>query len=700
LLSPTQAVNPDTPFAITLKVTNQLPQGWAGLPAGSTQIVIGIPPGLTLLSVDSHCSGSGTLSCLLGNLAPDASITISLQARISLADARQNLEYPLDIAMVDDGPKVQDINKALAMVQISDQDRDGVIDVDDAFPNDARYANDVDHDGMADEWEQAYGLKSNDPTDASLDSDGDGVSNLQEFINGTYPLLAEALHTPTTLTIDQGGDDRLGIHIAAGDINGDGYSDVVAGAPGYNNQGAIVVYYGSSSGVNASVPITQSGTTEFGRIVAVGNINNDSYADIVVKSAQDAYLYLGGENGLRAPILIPRPNSDTALFGNAIVIADIDNDQLPDLLIASPEDGVGGLTSNGAVYVYRASSQYWLQTNPVADMVISLGLNNAMLGDSLVVMDVDGDKVPDLLAGAAFIAAGNVYGYLGDSINWTTTEHLVADFTLSGELPSNRFGYAMTTGADVDGDHVQDLLVTAYANNGYGAVYLYRSTEQYWKTATIPTKILGSASGDQFGVSAALMSTMAYTGEPAIVSGSNRSERDATAPDEGRVDLYSISYTTTPWYSAYGNAHDMLGYFVANVGDVNGDGENDIAMGAPDIDVDSHTGDGGYVRIYYAGKTAMQTDSDADFVADQFDNCVANANTDQADADGDGVGDVCDSTPHGTGTSGTGGGSSGGGSGGGCAYNPVADRFDPVLPFLLILSMIYVWRRRYSQITA
>jgi hypothetical protein len=694
LLSPTQAVSPDTPFDVTLKITNQLPQGWDGLAAGNTQIVIKIPQGMTLLSLDSHCSGAGTITCLLGNLAPDASTEISFQARISLVDARENIEYPLDITMADDGPKVQDINKAIAKVQISDQDQDGTIDVDDAFPNDARYAKDVDHDGMADEWEQAYGLNSNDPADAMLDPDGDGVSNYQEFVNDTYPLLAEALHTPTTLTIDQGGDDRLGIRIAAGDINGDGYSDVVAGAPGYNNQGAIVVYYGSNSGVNASAPITKSGTTEFGRIVVVGDINNDGYADIAVKSDQDAYLYLGGENGLSAPILIPKPNTDTTLFGNAMVIADIDNDQLPDLLIASPEESVAGFTNNGAVHVYRATSQYWLQIEPVADMIISLGQNNAKLGDSLVVMDADGDKVPDLLVGAAFSGAGNVYGYLGDSINWTTTEHLAADFSLSGEVAGNKFAYAMTTGADVDGDNVNDLLVSSDGNNGYGAVYLYRSTEQYWNTAATPTKIQGYASGDQFGVSVALMPTMAYTGEPAIVSASNRAERDATTPDEGRVDLYSISYTTTPWYTAYGNAYDMLGYFVTNAGDINGDGENDIAMGAPDISVGTHTGDGGYVRIYYAGKAAMQTDSDADFVADQFDNCLADANTDQADADGDGIGDLCDSTPNGQ--SNGGGGESSGGGGGGCTYNPAA-RFDPMLLLFILLSAIYLSQRRYCS---
>jgi hypothetical protein len=49
---------------------------------------------------------------------------------------------------------------------------------------------DSDHDGMPDEWEKKYGLDPNDPSDAAKDLDGDGYTNLEEYLNGTDPTKA------------------------------------------------------------------------------------------------------------------------------------------------------------------------------------------------------------------------------------------------------------------------------------------------------------------------------------------------------------------------------------------------------------------------------------------------------------------------------------------------------------------------------
>ncbi len=60
-----------------------------------------------------------------------------------------------------------------------------MLDVDDAFPKDARYSKDTDADGLPDEYETANGLDPNNPADASADLDGDGLSNLDEFLAGS-----------------------------------------------------------------------------------------------------------------------------------------------------------------------------------------------------------------------------------------------------------------------------------------------------------------------------------------------------------------------------------------------------------------------------------------------------------------------------------------------------------------------------------
>jgi formylglycine-generating enzyme required for sulfatase activity/pimeloyl-ACP methyl ester carboxylesterase len=78
-----------------------------------------------------------------------------------------------------------------------DSDGDGVSDPEDLWPNDPAYAFDKDKDGMPDEWETIFGLIIGED-DSLLDLDGDGVSNLDEFKNGTDPKKND-ISTPTIL---------------------------------------------------------------------------------------------------------------------------------------------------------------------------------------------------------------------------------------------------------------------------------------------------------------------------------------------------------------------------------------------------------------------------------------------------------------------------------------------------------------------
>ncbi len=105
---------------------------------------------------------------------------------------------------------------------------------------------DSDHDGMPDNWEGVKGLNVNDASDASKDKDGDGYSNLEEFLNGTDPA--------------SGGTPPPGTK--TGDVNADGKVDIV-------DIGILIDNYGKSPIPNPKADINRDGNVD---IVDIGII--------------------------------------------------------------------------------------------------------------------------------------------------------------------------------------------------------------------------------------------------------------------------------------------------------------------------------------------------------------------------------------------------------------------------------------------
>jgi hypothetical protein len=87
----------------------------------------------------------------------------------------------------DDGDGVLDINDSSPLDPMNDSDGDGVANIDDMYPENSLYVRDSDSDGMPDAWETLYGLDPYDPSDASSDLDNDGVTAINEFLAGTVP---------------------------------------------------------------------------------------------------------------------------------------------------------------------------------------------------------------------------------------------------------------------------------------------------------------------------------------------------------------------------------------------------------------------------------------------------------------------------------------------------------------------------------
>ena len=87
----------------------------------------------------------------------------------------------------DDNDGVADLNDSSPTDPTNDSDGDGIANNVDAYPENDQYSKDTDNDGMPDSWEIKYGLDPSDSSDATSDQDNDGVLALDEFLAGTIP---------------------------------------------------------------------------------------------------------------------------------------------------------------------------------------------------------------------------------------------------------------------------------------------------------------------------------------------------------------------------------------------------------------------------------------------------------------------------------------------------------------------------------
>jgi hypothetical protein len=224
----------------------------------------------------------------------------------------------------------------------------------------------------------------------------------------------------------------------AGDVNGDGYGDIVVGArrftgDGLTKEGCVYVYHGGPAGPSTTPDWVHHGDQaggEFGESVAcAGDVNGDGYDDLIVSAfrydtaagadAGRAYLFLGGPHGLsQSPSWVVDGDQDSAYFAYHVDGAgDVNGDGYDDVVLSASQYDVNGFRDAGRAYVYLggpnglAPTPAWIQDGDQTGG----GLGNAVRG----VGDVNGDGYGDIGTGALYhdnggaVDEGRAYVFYG-----------------------------------------------------------------------------------------------------------------------------------------------------------------------------------------------------------------------------------------------------------------------------------------------
>ncbi|XP_068415825.1 integrin alpha-7 isoform X2 [Eschrichtius robustus] len=148
----------------------------------------------------------------------------------------------------------------------------------------------------------------------------------------------------------------------------------------------------------------------------------------------------------------------TSGFGYSLAVADLNNDGWTDLVVGAPYYFERQEELGGAVYVYMNQGGHWAGVSPLR----LCGSPDSMFGISLAVLgDLNQDGFPDLAVGAPFDGDGKVFIYHGSSLGVVVKPSQV----LEGEAVGIKsFGYSLSGGLDVDGNRYPDLLVGSLAD--------------------------------------------------------------------------------------------------------------------------------------------------------------------------------------------------------------------------------------------